>query len=287
MKLQIEKVVYGGAGLGHQANDADAGKAIFVPFTLPGEEVEAALSADKSSYGEASLLRVIKASPDRVEVGCKHFGECGGCQLQHASYPAQVQIKTGILRETLGRRAGLGEPPEIQLHRGQPWGYRNRIRLRVGIVGGAIRLGYNRRGENEFLPIQECPIAAPLLWRAASELLRLAASEAAVERWLRAAVEVELFTNADESKLQMTVFLRKVLSAGFDDFCGRLKILVPELVGAGVSILAREPAQKRRRDERPVAGVGWGADGLLLRGCGGGLLGEQGWFFSGESLSCR
>jgi len=278
MKLQIEKIVYGGAGLGYQGEGADAGKAVFVPFTLPGEKVEATLSADKSGYGEASLVQVIKASPERVAAGCRHFGECGGCQLQHAAYRAQVQIKTDILRETL-ERAGLSSLPEVQVHTAEPWGYRNRIRLRVGVVEGAIRLGYNRRGGNEFLPIRECPIAAPLLWRAASTLLLLAESDAAVERWMRAAVEVEFFANADESKLQMTVFLRKALSAGFDDLCKLLKASVPELVGAGVSILAKESTQKRRRDERPVAGVGWGADGLLYTAAGTDYWVSRGGFF--------
>jgi 23S rRNA (uracil1939-C5)-methyltransferase len=278
MKLQIEKVVYGGVGLGRQGEGVDAGKTVFVPFTLPGEEVEATLSADKSSYGEASLVQVIKASPERVEPRCRHFGECGGCQLQHAAYRAQVQIKSDILRETL-ERAGLGSLPEVHVHTGEPWGYRNRIRLRVGVVEGAIRLGYSRRGGNDFLPIQECPIAAPLLWRAASELLRLAEHESVAERWMGAAVEVEFFANADESKLQMTMFVRKAMSAGFDDFCGRLKISVPELVGAGVSILAKESAQKRRRDERPVAGVGWGADGLLYMAAGMDYWVSRGGFF--------
>ena len=278
MRLQIEKVVYGGAGLGYQGKGADAGKAVFVPFTLPGEEVEAAISEDKSSYGEASLVSVIEASPERVAAGCRHFGECGGCQLQHAAYREQVQMKTDILRETL-ERAGLSALPEIRVHTGEPWGYRNRIRLRVGVVEGAIRLGYNRRGGNDFLPIHECPIAAPLLWRAASEVLRLAASDAVVERWMRAAVEVEFFANADESKLQMTVFLRKALSAGFDDLCKLLKALIPELVGAGVSILAKESAQKRRRDERPAAGVRWGADGLNYFAAGTDYWVSRGGFF--------
>jgi 23S rRNA (uracil1939-C5)-methyltransferase len=278
MKLQIEKVVYGGAGLGYQSEGADAGKAVFVPFTLPGEKVEATLSADKGGYDEASLVRVIEASPERVAAECKHFGECGGCQLQHAVYRAQVQMKTDILHETL-ERAGLSPLPEVQVHTGEPWGYRNRIRLRVGIVEGAVRLGYIRRGGNEFLPIQECPIAAPLLWRAGSELLRLAERESVVGRWLRSAVEVEFFANADESKLQMTVFVRKALSAGFDDLCGRLKVLLPELVGAGVSILAKESAQKRRRDERPVTGVVWGAHGLLYTAAGMDYWVSRGGFF--------
>jgi 23S rRNA (uracil1939-C5)-methyltransferase len=278
MRLQIGKIVYGGAGLGYQTDGADAGKAVFVPLTLPGEEVEAALSADKSGYGEASLLRVVEASPERVVAGCRHFGECGGCQLQHAAYRAQMQIKTEILRETL-ERAGLSSLPEVQAHAGEPWGYRNRIRLRVAVIDGAIRLGYNRRGGNDFLAINECPIAAPLLWRAGSALLQLAASHAVVERWMRAVVEVEFFANADESKLQMTVFVRKELSAGFDDFCGRLKVLVPELVGAGVSILAKESAQKKRREERPVAGARWGADGLLYTVAGTDYWVSRGGFF--------
>ncbi len=278
MRLQIEKVVYGGAGLGYQDEGTDAGKAVFVPFTLPGEDVEATLSADKSGYGKAALVRVIEASPERVAAECRHFGECGGCQLQHAAYRAQAQMKTDILHETL-KRARLSSLPEVQVHTGEPWGYRNRIRLRVGMVEGAIRLGYNRRGGNEFLPIQECPIAAPLLWRTASALLRLAESDTAVERWMRAAVEVEFFTNADESKLQITIFVRKALSAGFDDFCERLKVLVPELVGAGVSILAKESTQKRRRDERPTAGARWRADGLLYTAAGADYWVSRGGFF--------
>jgi 23S rRNA (uracil1939-C5)-methyltransferase len=278
MRLQIEKVVYGGAGLGYQSEGADTGKAVFVPFTLPGEEVEAALSADKSSYGEASLVRVIEASPERVEAGCKHFGECGGCQLQHAAYRAQAQMKTAILRETL-ERTGLDSLPAVQEHTGNPWGYRNRIRLRVGVVDGAIRLGYSRRGGNEFLAVDECPIAAPLLWRTASALLRLAESDATAERWMRAAVELEFFANGDESKLQMTVFLRKALSAGFDDLCRLLKASIPELVGAAVSILVKESTQKRRRDERPAAGVRWGADGLLYSAAGTDYWVSRGAFF--------
>jgi 23S rRNA (uracil1939-C5)-methyltransferase len=278
MRLQIEKVVYGGAGLGYQTEGEDAGKAVFVPFTLPGEEVEATLSAAKVGYGEASLISVIESSPERVAAGCRHFGECGGCQLQHSAYQAQVQMKTEILRETL-ERAGLSSLPEVQVHTGEPWGYRNRIRLRMVVVDGAIRLGYNRRGGNDFLPIKECPIAAPLLWRAASTLLKLAEGDAVAERWVRAAVEIELFTNADESKLQMTVFVRKALSAGFDELCERLKVLVPELVGAGVSILAKESAQKRRRDERPVAGARWGAEGLLYTAAGTDYWVSRGGFF--------
>ena len=69
---------------------------------------------------------------------------------------------------------------------------------------GNSGVGYNRRGSNEFLPIHECPISAPLLWRAAEALLQIAAENSAAARWMRSAGEVEFFTTRDETKLQMT-----------------------------------------------------------------------------------
>src|SRR5260370_32554902 len=130
MKLQIEKPVYGGAGLAHQTEGEGTGRTVFVPFTLPGELVEARLLEQKDGFGEASLVQVLSASKDRVEPACAHFGQCGGCQYQHAAYSAQVQMKSAILRETL-ERAGLTALPATQTHTGEPWAYRNTTRLRV------------------------------------------------------------------------------------------------------------------------------------------------------------
>ncbi|MGH9596919.1 MAG: class I SAM-dependent RNA methyltransferase, partial [Edaphobacter sp.] len=176
MKLRIEKPVYGGAGLAHQTEGNDAGKAVFVPFTLTGELVEARLLEQKKGFGEASLVEVLTASTDRVPPRCGHFGQCGGCQYQHAAYSSQLQMKSAILQETL-ERAGLTALPVIQIHSGKPWAYRNRTRLRIAELEATVRAGYNKRGSNEFLPIRECPILAPLLWRTAETLLQLAAKD--------------------------------------------------------------------------------------------------------------
>jgi 23S rRNA (uracil1939-C5)-methyltransferase len=278
MRLQIEKIVYGGAGLAHEDEGAEKGRAVFVPYTLPGEAVEAQVTTQASGYSEAALLRVIESSPERVAAGCPHFGECGGCQLQHGKYAGQLRIKRDILRETL-ERAGVADLPEIEVHAGEPWGYRNRIRLRVATIDGEVRLGYNRRGGEEFLPVSECPIAAPLLLRAATELLRLCKADKNVERWMLAAVEVELFANADESKLLVNLFVRKQASARFVDLCERLKAVVPQLSGAGVAILAKDSAQRSRRMERPTAGVSWGATGLQYRVAGLDYWVSRGGFF--------
>ena len=250
-------------GLAHQAEGESAGRAVFVPFTLPGELVEARLTENKGGFADAELMQVLEASSDRVKPGCAHFGECGGCHLQHASYKAQLDLKAGVLQETM-ERAGLADLPKIHVHAGEPWGYRNRIRLRVAEVEGRLRVGYLRRGSNDFLSVTECPIAAPLLWRAATALLRLAEDDKTA-RWIRAVVEVEFFTTRDESALQMTAFVRQRQAAGFDLFCERLRAQVPELTGAGVMMLR---AEGPRRVERPRAIAAWGAEGLSYRAAG-------------------
>src|SRR6202035_5633216 len=123
---------------------------------------------------------------------------------------------------------------------------------------GTLRVGYNKRGSNEFLAIHECPISAPLVLRAAEALLHVAAENPRMERLLRAAVETEFFTTGDEKKLQMKVFVRKA-QPGFVALCERMRELVPELSGADVSLLPPEP-QRRARSSRPVEI--WGTDGL-------------------------
>jgi 23S rRNA (uracil1939-C5)-methyltransferase len=123
-----------------------------------------------------------------------------------------------------------------------------------------------------FVPITQCPIAAPLLWRAAEAFLALASNSA----WLRdpnlLPDQLELFTTADESKLQITLYLRPApkksaqknppakLSADFAALCESLHALVPELAGAGIALLP--PSTRSRRIEQPRPGPAWGAPGL-------------------------
>jgi 23S rRNA (uracil1939-C5)-methyltransferase len=275
MKLQIEKEVYGGAGLTHQTDGEGAGRAVFVPFTLPGELVEAHLLEQKNAFGEASLVQVLSASEDRVQPLCAHFGQCGGCHYQHAGYPAQVQIKVAILRETL-ERVGLTALPAIRPHTAEPWAYRNRTRLRLDELDSFLRVGYNRRGSNYFLAVQECPILAPLLWRTAEALLRVSAEDSAAARWLRGAVEVEFFATDSENKLQMTVFVRKE-KTGLSALCERMQVLVPELASAYASLFPSAGPHRRARIPRQLEG--WGAEGLSYHVAGEDYWVGRGGFF--------
>lgn len=269
MKLHIERVVYGGDGLARLSE----GGSVFVPFTLAGEMVEARETAAGAGIRVAELVQVLAPSKDRIAPKCAHFGACGGCQYQHATYEAQLEMKRGILCETL-ERAGLAETPEIVSHASEPWGYRNRIRLRVAEVDGVLRVGYLRRGSAEFLPVTMCPIASPLLWRAAEALLQL---QDEMPHWLKAAMEVEFFTNAEETKLQMILFVRREPAKGFDVLCERLRERVPELVGAGVLVFEAE--RRNRKVQRTRPGSAWGAEGLSYPVAGESYWVSRGAFF--------
>ncbi len=247
---RIEEPVYGG---GFRLDGAAS-----LPFVLPGELVQVGVSA----------MTILEPSPERVTPGCVHFGQCGGCHYQQARYPAQVGWKVEILRGLLVA-AGVKDVPAIASRTAAEWGYRNRIRLRIEPEGTAFRAGYSRPESNRFLPIVMCPIAAPLLWRAAEALLQLGREDAQAAGWLASTAEVELFCTGDESRLQAMFFLRDAEPArgspdGFARLCERLRTQVPELAGAGAEL----HPELNRRVRRSWPGAAWGAAGLHYV-CGG------------------
>ena len=235
MNIQIDTMIYGGAGTGPGPDHTT----IAIPFTLPGESIE------------VGTTRILNPSPNRIPPSCPHFGPCGGCQYQHAIYPAQVEIKCSILQATL--TAADLESPEPKIHTADPWGYRNRIRLRVATVDGTLRMGYNRRGSYDLLPISVCPIAAALLLRAANAILSIA-----TPTWAKQLTEIELFTNSTQSALQITFFLRTAKSIDLKPFCEQLKSSIPELTGAGITLVG----DSGRKDQ---PGAHWGSPGLQYR----------------------
>src|SRR2546426_4735907 len=117
--VKIDKLVHGGKGLAH-----DGSLAIFVEGVLPGESVRIQLERVKKGYAEGRLLEVVTPSPHRTAAPCPVYGQCGGCQLQHASPTAQLELKRDILAEKLVRLGGLthvGVPPLIAFPQG--YGY--------------------------------------------------------------------------------------------------------------------------------------------------------------------
>lgn len=251
-----------------------------LPFVLPGERIVRSAhqhaARPATTAGGADLFRIVEPSADRVEPRCVHFGVCGGCQYQHAGKAAQLTLKQEVLGGILGG-AGLGPLPRIGVTAGEPWGYRNRIRLRVEASPAGLEVGYSERGANRFLPIRMCPIAAPLLWRAAVAVLALAGERGAVAKWLREVEELELFCTDDESALQLQFFLRAAPASGvaFPAVCEALRAQVPELRGAGV----RLHPERSRRVRKGFGGDDWGAPGLVYQVAGRKYWVARGAFF--------
>ncbi len=217
-----------------------------------------------SNSPEALLQTLIAAEPGRVAARCRHFGACGGCQLQDVPVEAQFAAKQAMLVELL-RRAGIRDLPHIATHAAEPWLYRNRVRMRVS----GADIGYSRRASHDFLPIEECPILSPLLWHAAVEVRDLVRSGRA--RWPASTASFELFTDAEERELQLALQLDATV-AGVDrdaprdlrTLCEALRVTVPQLVGAGLSVAAApDPSQSRRvQQSQRVEIARWGEPAL-------------------------
>jgi len=197
LQLTIEKLVYGGDGLARlPADEHGPGKAVFVPFVLDGERVEASLLEQRRGFARGGLEAILQASPQRVEPKCSYFRHCGGCHYQHISYAHQLETKAAIVKENLRRIAKLDLEVNITIHGSPPWNWRNRSRLQVRVIP-EFALGYYKFGSHELLPIEECPVSSPLINRAIAALWRMG-HEHSVPDGIR---EIEFFANADDTQL--------------------------------------------------------------------------------------
>src|SRR2546425_5721415 len=167
--VKIDKLVHGGKGLAH-----DGSLAVFVEGVLPGESVRIQLERVKKGYAEGRLLEVVTPSPHRTDAPCPVYGQCGGCQLQHASPTAQLELKRSILTETLVRIGGLTDVDVPSLIASpEVYGYRHRARLAVVTPKGkTASLAYHEEGSHRLVPIAACPLLAPRLNEAIAHLNR-------------------------------------------------------------------------------------------------------------------
>src|SRR6266478_2256934 len=250
MLLSIEKLIYGGDGLGRSPAGADGrSMAVFVPFVLPGERVDVEIRQEKPGFARGSVTQLIEVSPDRVKARCPYFRQCGGCHYQHIPYERQLEFKAGILRETLQRIAKIELKSEIRLHASPPWNYRNRTRLQVQ-TAPEFALGYFRFGSHEFLPVRECPISSPLLNRVMARLLELCGLNcpAAVE-------EIELFADAADERLLAWAFCASEADTRGRDLLRWAEALereLPEISGMTFFSSRRRSSESRLEDDAPM-----------------------------------
>lgn len=242
----------------------------FVPFTLPGEIVEAEIREEHRGYCAAEVQNIQRASEFRMPPPCPWFGTCGGCQLQHSNYSNQLEMKLDMLMETL-QRAGVRDLPPISTLAGEPFDYRNRVRLHVQ-TQPTFAIGYRQAKSHRITAIDRCPIAAPLLQRCISTF-NVIGQQGVVPIALQ---EIELFTNEDQSEVLATCWVRehgKFETKTWVHFLDSIKGEIPQLTGA--AILTQQKLQPHK--VRPL--LQWGTKSLRYQVAGRDYAVSHGSFF--------
>ena len=174
-RLTIDSIAAGGDGIGRSD-----GLAVFVPRTAPGDVIEASLDV-RGRFARGRLRTIVEPARERIEPPCRHYtrDRCGGCQLQHIAYTAQLSAKSAIVRDAMQR---IGKRADVQdvdvVPSPSQWAYRTKLTLALRWSGDHWRAGLHPfDNPDEVFHLEECPITDDRVlsvWReilAASTLL--------------------------------------------------------------------------------------------------------------------
>jgi len=233
-EIEIEKILYGGDGLARLD-----GKVVFVPFSAPGDTAMVEITETNRDFCRGRIRELVRKGPGRTAPACPHFGQCGGCNLQHLDYATQMQCKKLFLTEALERIAKTSAPDFGPILCGPPWQYRNRVQWKFENRPDEFRFGFFERESNRIVGVDECPLLAPPLNRIRSRAEEKARGTKAPRGEIEAVCDskdrVEFGEERDGTPLLFHV-LEKQLLAGADVFfqCNRflLDSLVSEAVGS-------------------------------------------------------
>ena len=142
--------------LGIRNEDENKFLIVFVEGALPGEEVLAEIVTVKKNYAVGRLVEIVKKSPERVEPFCPLYKNCGGCQLQHMSYAAQLKWKRQQVVDAIERIGKLDGVKIFEtLGMDNPLRYRNKMQFPVG---KNLKVGCYARGSHKIIDTNSCLI---------------------------------------------------------------------------------------------------------------------------------
>jgi len=182
--VEVEAAVVGLTHDGHGIADV-SGERVFVPGVLPGETALLSLRGRRRRYREAAIVDVIESADERVTPRCPYFGRCGGCAVQHMSYGAQLEFKSGVVRDAFTRIAGIAIPQWLEPITGPQWHYRRRARLGVRHVAakGRVLVGFKERSSRFVTDMAACAVLVEPMDRL-PELLGHAISQTSIRERL-------------------------------------------------------------------------------------------------------
>jgi 23S rRNA (uracil1939-C5)-methyltransferase len=154
LTVTIEDLTHEGAGVA-KVN----GYALFIPQALPGETVDIKVVKTKAGYGYGRLLQVQTKSEHRVEPPCPIFYKCGGCQIQHMDYSAQLAYKQKQVKDVMDRVAKLPDVPvRPVIGMDDPWRYRNKSQVPVAFQQGDLVAGFYAKRSHSIVDMDQCII---------------------------------------------------------------------------------------------------------------------------------
>lgn len=132
---------------------------VFVPYTAPGDIIRYSIEHQKKNYAIGKLVEVLEPSPSRTTPLCRYYGRCGGCQLQHMQYEAQVESKQQIVLDAFKR---IGKFQDVPIQPVEPaekyWAYRRHITLKIHPEGSYLAAGYVSIDNASIIDVEHCPI---------------------------------------------------------------------------------------------------------------------------------
>ncbi len=154
-ELEVERLASGGEGIGFYN-----GTAVFVPLSAPGDRLRVLPTETKKNFMRAEIIEILEPSALREsEPLCPLYGKCGGCNLGHISYPAQLEAKRHFVLDALLRVGGIN-PPEPVMHSGEALSYRNRAQFRRAASGLP---SFSMRASSALVEPRLCPILVPAM----------------------------------------------------------------------------------------------------------------------------
>ena len=169
MKVTIKKTGINGEGIGYIDR-----MPVFVPQALIGEEVEIRIVDKQKRYATAELLRVVKSSKNRIRPKCFIQNTCGACPLMIARYPAQLEYKQDLLKQSLIKYAQIDPRKVARVKASEDvFGYRNQFKLPCAMEEGRLVSGLFMPNSNYFIDVKKCWIHEDGLERVRMDIMHV------------------------------------------------------------------------------------------------------------------
>lgn len=155
--VTIKRLGINGEGVGFYKK-----KIIFIPGALPNEEVFVRITKEHPKFLEGELVRVKTKSNERIKPACTIYEKCGGCQLQHMTYAAQLKAKKDIVKQAFERYTSIKNLPiHDTIGMDEPWNYRNKSQLQIGEKKGNYMAGLYAAKSHQLIELTNCPVQHP------------------------------------------------------------------------------------------------------------------------------